>query len=41
MGQARRQPTSGLAGGLFLAVPDTINSNSPVFKEAGVACHFG
>jgi hypothetical protein len=28
-------------GGLFLVVPDTINSNSPAFKEAGVACHFG
>jgi hypothetical protein len=27
--------------GLFLAVPDTINADSPVFKQAGVACHFG
>jgi hypothetical protein len=44
-----RTPPSGAGGfsqvighgGLFLAVPDTINSNSPVFKKAGVACQFG
>jgi hypothetical protein len=42
-------PPSGLSGhsrvlfhgGLFLEVPDTINQDSPVFKQAGTACHFG
>jgi hypothetical protein len=28
-------------GGLFLAVPATIDSNSPAFKQAATACHFG
>jgi hypothetical protein len=28
-------------GGLFLAVPDTINADSPVFKQAAAACKFG
>jgi hypothetical protein len=42
-------PPSGISGfsqvighgGLFLAVPATIDSNSPVFKQAATACHFG
>lgn len=27
--------------GVFLAVPPTINVNSPAFKQAAAACHFG
>jgi hypothetical protein len=42
-------PPSGLSGysqvlfhgGLFLAVPDTINQDLPVFKQAAAACQFG
>ena len=29
------------AGGVFLAVPRTISVDSPAFKQAGRACHFG
>jgi hypothetical protein len=28
-------------GGVFLAVPSTINVDSPTFKQAAAACHFG
>jgi hypothetical protein len=28
-------------GGVILAVPNTINPESPVFVQAGKACHFG
>jgi hypothetical protein len=27
--------------GVFLAVPSSINTNSPAFKQAAAACHFG
>jgi hypothetical protein len=28
-------------GGVVLAIPDTINVQSPVFKSAAAACGFG
>jgi hypothetical protein len=28
-------------GGIFLAVPNTISTDSPAFKDAAGACHFG
>jgi hypothetical protein len=28
-------------GGVFLAVPDTINPDSPAYRQAGSACGFG
>jgi hypothetical protein len=28
-------------GGVFLAVPDTINTGSPVYRQAVAACRFG
>jgi hypothetical protein len=28
-------------GGVFLAIPNTINTSSPAFKQASAACHFG
>jgi hypothetical protein len=28
-------------GGVFLVVPDTINSDSPAFRQAAAACGFG
>jgi hypothetical protein len=31
----------GVAGDLFLLVPDTIDVHSPAFKRAAVACNLG
>jgi hypothetical protein len=28
-------------GGVFLAVPNAVNTQSPAFKQAATACHFG
>lgn len=28
-------------GGVFLAVPDTINPDSPAYRQAAAACRFG
>jgi hypothetical protein len=36
-------PTGDVAagGGVFIAVPSTIDTNSPAFKRAATACRFG
>jgi hypothetical protein len=42
-GVPRRNPSGDVAagGGVFIAVPSTIDTNSPAFKRAATACRFG